>query len=215
MAYTSEFERREDEKISGTNKIEETEGRAEPLTKRRLKESLESIPHMKQFEEYVGVEAKNFDEFVLVLFALKTVEIGSQTLAKRVSEALSSKRKKGRISPEIGDAITEKFDVLSSQILSEVKRNVASKSVLYDRWGRKLITEMWDHGNGELGLDFGTMWEEYDLTDLDIIGESSLYKKAVVNYCMKNIADSVANVLTDWNRETPPGLEDLLGLPEE
>lgn len=215
MAYISEFERHDDEKISETNEVEETEGSAVPLTKKRLKESLESIPYMKQFEEYVGVEAKNFDEFILVLFALKTVEIGSQALAKRVGEALSGKGEKGAVILKISDAITEEFDVLSGQILSEVKRNVASKSALYDRWGRKLITEMWDHGNGELGLDFGTMWEEYDLTDLDIIGESSLYKKAVVNYCMKNIADSVANVLTDWNRETPPGLEDLLGLPEE
>lgn len=214
MAYISEFERHEDEKISETNEFEGIRGSAKPLTKKRLKETLESIPYMKQFEEYVGVEVKNFDEFILILFALKTVEIGSQTLAKRVGEALRSKRK-GGISPKIGRAITEEFDVLSGQILSEVNRNVASKSALYDRWGRKLITEMWDHGNGELGLDFGTMWGEYDLTDLDIIGESSLYKKAVVNYCMKNIADSVANVLTDWNRETPPGLEDLLGLPEE
>lgn len=47
----------------------------------------------------------------------------------------------------------------------------------------------------------------------DFIGESPLYKKAVVTTAMDNVADSVANVLTGWNQGPHNYMEDLLDLP--
>lgn len=127
----------------------------------------------------------------------------------------TDKEQNSAIASEIQNKIQDEVDVVCGQILSGINRKEISKADLYDRWGRKLLTEMWSNGDSELGLNFGDMWGEYDLEAEDFIGESPLYKKAVVKYCMINVADSVANVLTGWNQGPHNYMEDLLDLPEE
>lgn len=220
MAYISDFERHEDGRLYGKEtRIDELLERDDvvvPVTKKALKEGLSSVFYIKQFEEYVGVEVEDFDNFVQALFALRIVEFSSRLLEERIAAIFPGTGKEvSNEDPDLQDKIQDEIDVVCGQILSEIDRKEISKADLYDRWGRKLITEMWSNGNRELGLNFGDMWGEYDLEDEDIIGESPLYKKAVVKYCMINVADSVANVLTGWNQGPHNYMEDLLELPEE
>lgn len=180
---------------------------------------MSSVFYIKQFEEYVGVKVEDFDNFVQALFALRIVELSSRLLDERIAAILSGTDKAQDLdndpNTDTQNKIQDEIDVVCGQILSGIDRKEISKAELYDRWGRKLLTEMWSNGDSELGLNFGDMWGEYDLEAEDFIGESPLYKKAVVKYCMINAADSVANVLTGWNQGPHNYLEDLLELPEE
>ena len=150
---------------------------------------------------------------------MRIVELSSRLLDERIAAILSGTDKAQDLDNEPNtdtqNKIQDEIDVVCGQILSGIDRKEISKAELYDRWGRKLLTEMWSNGDSELGLNFGDMWGEYDLEAEDFIGESPLYKKAVVKYCMINAADSVANVLTGWNQGPHNYLEDLLELPEE
>lgn len=150
---------------------------------------------------------------------MRIVELSSRLLDERIAAILSGTDKAQDLdndpNTDTQNKIQDEIDVVCGQILSGIDRKEISKAELYDRWGRKLLTEMWSNGDSELGLNFGDMWGEYDLEAEDFIGESPLYKKAVVKYCMINAADSVANVLTGWNQGPHNYLEDLLELPEE
>lgn len=221
MAYITNFEKHEDGRLYGkerrTDEFGEPDDVTVLVTKKALKEELLSIFYIKQFEEYVGVEVEKFDDFVQALFALRIVELSSRFLDERIAASLpdTDKEQNSAIASEIQNKIQDEVDVVCGQILSGINRKEISKADLYDRWGRKLLTEMWSNGDSELGLNFGDMWGEYDLEAEDFIGESPLYKKAVVKYCMINVADSVANVLTGWNQGPHNYMEDLLDLPEE
>ena len=223
MAYISDFERHEDGRLYGKGTIIDEFGERGdvivPVTKKALKEGLSSVFYIKQFEEYVGVKVEDFDNFVQALFALRIVELSSRLLDERIAAILSGTDKAQDLdndpNTDTQNKIQDEIDVVCGQILSGIDRKEISKAELYDRWGRKLLTEMWSNGDSELGLNFGDMWGEYDLEAEDFIGESPLYKRAVVKYCMINAADSVANVLTGWNQGPHNYLEDLLELPEE
>lgn len=221
MAYITNFEKHEDGRLYGkerrTDEFGEPDDVTVLVTKKALKEELLSIFYIKQFEEYVGVEVEKFDDFVQALFALRIVELSSRFLDERIAASLpdTDKEQNSAIASEIQNKIQDEVDVVCGQILFGINRKEISKADLYDRWGRKLLTEMWSNGDSELGLNFGDMWGEYDLEAEDFIGESPLYKKAVVKYCMINVADSVANVLTGWNQGPHNYMEDLLDLPEE
>lgn len=157
MAYISDFERHEDGRLYGKetrlDELLEPEDVMVPVTKKALKEGLSSVFYIKQFEEYVGVKVEDFDNFVQALFALRIVELSSRLLDERIATILSGTDKAQKLDndsdTDTQNKIQDEIDVVCGQILSEIDRNEISKADLYDRWGRKLITEMWSNGDRE------------------------------------------------------------------